>query len=234
MTDPTFPPLLKGSRVDGALDPFTKACAQAALGGDPGQVFYKITADYLRAAITFAPEVPLEEAMAMLPACGVGFQNALGALAPPEVAVHLDWSGGITVNGAHCGRLRAAAATRDPHEEPEWLVIGLEVPLIPQSDDPGLTPDQTSLFDEGCVEVDPVRLIESWSRHTLVWINRWSDDGVQPLHAEWRGLARNLGEDIEIMGKSGTFLGVDDRFGMLLRQGDTTDLIPLSTLLKDA
>ena len=234
MTEPTFPPLLKGVCADGVLDPFVKACTQAALGCDPGLVFYNITADHLRAAITFAPEVPLEEAMAMLPACGIGYQNALGALGPPEVAVHLDWSGGITVNGAACGRLQAAAATNDPQQEPEWLVIGLEVPLIPQTDNPGETPDQTSLFDEGCVEVEPVRLLESWARHTLVWINRWSDEGVQPLHSEWRGLARNIGEDIQIMGKSGTFLGVDERFGMLLRHGDTTDLIPLSTQLKDA
>ncbi len=234
MTEPTFPPLLKGERVDGALDPFTKACAQAALGCDAGLIFYKITDSHLRAAIVFAPEVPLEEAMAMLPLCGVGYQNALGALAPPEVAVHLDWAGGITVNGAFCGHMQAAANTTDPREDPEWLVVGLEIPLTPEDDNPGLTPDRTSLFDEGCVEVEPVRLLESWSRHTLVWINRWTEDGVQPLHDEWRGLARNIGEDIEMDGKKGTFLGVDERFGMLLRHGDTTDLIPLSTRLKDA
>lgn len=234
MTEPTFPPLLKGERVDGALDPFAKACAQAALGCDAGLVFYQITTDHLRAAIVFAPEVPLEDAMAMLPACGIGFQNALGALAPPEVAVHLDWTGAITVNAALCGHLQAAASTVTPEAIPDWLVIGLEVPLMPQSESPGHNPDQTSLFDEGCVEVEPTRLLESWARHTLVWINRWSDEGIEPLHAEWRGLARNLGEEIQIMGKSGTFLGVDERFGMLLRHGDTTDLIPLSTQLKEA
>ena len=64
--------------------------------------------------------------MAALPACAVGFQNALGALAPPEVAVHLDWAGGVRVNGAHCGRLRAAADTRDPLAVPGWLVVGLD------------------------------------------------------------------------------------------------------------
>ena len=71
----------------------------------------------LMAAMVMAPEVPLEDAMAMLPTCGVGFQNALGALAPPEVAVHLEWAGGLRINGASCGRMRVAAGGNDPAEE---------------------------------------------------------------------------------------------------------------------
>ena len=153
---PSFPPLLAGLEVEGGTDPFAKACAEAALGCDAGTVVYNIGADRLAAAIVFAPEVALEDAMAMLPACGVGFQNALGALAPPEVAVHLTWEGGILVNGAACGGLRVAASTADPDAEPEWLVVGLTVPLIPDDPDaPGAAPDRTSLYEEGCVEVEP-------------------------------------------------------------------------------
>ena len=59
------------------------------LGCDAGLVVHNISPDTLRAAIVFAPEVTLEEAIVMLPTCGIGFQNALGALAPPAVAVHL-------------------------------------------------------------------------------------------------------------------------------------------------
>ena len=90
----------------------------------------------------------------------------------------------------------------------------------------------TALYDEGCAEVDPVALLESWARHTLVWITRWEADGVAPLHAEWRGLAHGIGEDIAQAGVSGTWLGVDERFGMLIRDADTTHLIPLSTVLE--
>ncbi len=234
---PSFPPLFRGAEVERGIDPFAKARAEAALGCDAGTVVYNIGADRLAAAIVFAPEVPLEDAMAMLPVCGVGFQNALGALAPPEVAVHLTWEGGILVNGASCGRLRVAASTGDPAAEPEWLAVGLEVPLIPDDPDaPGATPERTSLYEEGCVEVAPDRLLESWSRHTLVWINRWSDEGVPPLHAEWRGLAHGMGEEIALDRPDGTlhgtFVGIDERFGMLLRDGDATRLLPLTDLLE--
>lgn len=236
---PSFPPLFQAQAVTGTTDPFAKACALATLGCDAGVLVHNVTFDMLRAAIVFAPEAPLEQVMWVLCNCGVGFQNALGALAPPEVAVHLKWQGDIQVNGAYCGRLRAAAATLDPATEPDWLVVGLEVHLIPQSDeDPGNTPDQTSLVQEGCGDVSPIRLLESWARHSLVWINRQADDGVKPLHAQWRGLVQGIGEDVTIEHEgetiSGTFLGVDENFGMLVRTGDTSRIIPLSSRLEKA
>lgn len=233
MTTPTFPPLFSGLAVEGRTDPFEKARAEAARGCDAGLVVYNLGANTLRAAMVFAPDVTLEDAIAMLPLCGVGFQNALGALAPPEVAVHLDWNGGIRVNGASCGQLRSAASGDDPKAEPDWLIVGLELPLWPESDDTGHTPDQTALYAEGCADVNAVELLEAWVRHTLVGINTWTDSGAATLHKEWRGLAFGIGEDATQGALSGTFVGIDERFGMLLRDGQTTRLIPLTDVLED-
>ena len=77
-------------------------------------------------------------------------------------------------------------------------------------------------------------VVEAWSRHTLNWIARWEAEGVKPLHAEWRGLAHGIGETVVQDGRPGTFLGIDESFGMLLREQDTTHLIPLTTLLEEA
>lgn len=232
----SFPPLFHGEQVEGAADPFTKACTKAALGCTSGLLVHNVTPDRLRAAIVFAPETPLTDAMSVLCACGVGFQNALGALAPPEVAVHLGWNGDIIVNGATCGRLRVAASPITPEDIPDWLVIGLEVHLIPQSDEGGYAPDQTSLFQEGCGDVSPIRLLESWSRHTLVWVNQMDSEGIKALHGEWRGLAHGVGDNIEFTHEeqpiNGTFVGIDEGFGMLIRDGETTHLVPLTSLLE--
>jgi len=114
MSELSFPPLFSGLAVEGQIDPFDKACVEATRGCDAGLVVYNLGSNTMRAALVFAPDVILADAMAMLPLCGVGFQNALGALAPPEVAVHLDWDGGIKINGAACGRLRVAAAHAEP------------------------------------------------------------------------------------------------------------------------
>ena len=217
--------------VEGGIDPFEKAQAEALRGCDSGLVVYNLAADLLRAAVVFAPEVPLKDAMTMLPLCGVGFQNALGALAPPEVAVHLEWSGGIRVNGASCGGLQVAAADSDPDAEPHWLIVGLTLPILPISEDTGLNPDQTALYAEGCAEVDPVALLEAWVKHSLVGLSAWDESGATALHAEWRGLAHGIGEPVQMAGHEGTFLGVDERFGMLIRDADTTHLVPLTFLL---
>ena len=111
-------------------------------------------------------------------------------------------------------------------------MIGLDLPLLQITERPGDHPDQTTLYDEGCAEVDPVELLEAWARHSLVWINTWEDAGSRALHAEWRGLAWRMGQEVTQHGLTGTFQGVDERFGMLLRGPDTTHLIPLTTLLE--
>ncbi len=232
---PTFPPLLRGEAAPAGADPFDKAVSAALIGTDPGLVTYQLEPHRMRAAVVLAPEAPLRDAMAMVFATSLGFSDALGALAPPEVAVHFDWPGCIRVNGARCGKLRAAASTQDPDAEPDWLVIGLDLPLW-SDDEPGTDPETTVLYEEGCVEVSPVRLVESWSRHSLVWINRWLDEGMAPLHADWRARAFQMGEDIslELHGKTlpGTFMGLDEAGGMLLRKGEETALVPLTDMLE--
>ena len=229
---PAFPPLLHGEAVP--RDAFRAACLRAAEGCDAGLVTHAITHDRLAAALVLAPEVPLADAVAMLPLCGVGFQSALGALAPPEVAVHLEWDGTVRVNGARCGGLRMASDTADTDAMPGWLVVGLDLALWPEDDAaPGLAPDRTSLFAEGCGEVDPVHLLEAWARHSLLWIDRWETDGPRALHAEWAGLAYGMGETAERDARRGTFTGVDQRFGMLLRDdGGQTHVLPLTTLVE--
>ncbi|MGY9028722.1 MAG: DUF4444 domain-containing protein [Rhodobacterales bacterium] len=232
MNTPSFPPLFSGLAVEGQVDPFDKACAEAARGCDAGLVVHDLGANLLRAALVFAPDVELVDAMAMLPLCGVGFQNALGALGPPEVAVHLEWAGGLRINGASCGTLRVAASSSNPKAEPDWMVIGLELPLWPETDTPGDIPEQTALYAEGCADVNAMELLESWVKHTLVGINTWTEDGVKALHKDWRGLSHGIGEDITMNEISGTFLGVDEQFGMLIRAADTTHLVPLTYLLE--
>ncbi|WP_113912622.1 biotin/lipoate--protein ligase family protein [Roseovarius dicentrarchi] len=232
MTPPAFPPLFTGLDAKGA-DPFALACAQARDVCDAGLVTYDLGHDRLRAAIVFAPEIPLRDAAAMLPLCGASFQHALGALAPPEVAVHLGWGGEIYVNGGHCGDLKIAAADRDPDAVPAWLVIGLSLDLWPPSQDTGLTPGITALYAEGCGEVDPATLLEAWVRHTLVQLNDWTDDGTARLHRVWLELAHNRDAEIDVAGHRGIFTGLDEHLGLLLKSGEATQLIPLTALLTE-
>ncbi|MGJ8547147.1 MAG: DUF4444 domain-containing protein [Sulfitobacter sp.] len=230
----SFPPLMTGEAAMGGA--FEHAAMRAASGCEAGLIAHRLEGSTLEAALVLAPEVPLRDAMAMLPLCGIGFQNAFGALAPPEVAVHLEWDGGLRINGARCGGFRCMADTSDPDAQPNWLVVGFTLPLYPPQDpdlaETGLRPDETAIYAEGCADIQPPALLEAWARHSLHWINRWEGEGNAPLHAEWRGLAHGIGDDITMAGKTGQFLGVDEHFAMLLRDAQTTHLIPLTTILE--
>lgn len=209
------------------------ACAQARAGCEAGLVAYDLRADVMRAALVFAPEVALREAAIMLPICGIGFQNALGALAPPETAVHLEWAGGIRLNGGTAGRLKMAASPPAPDQIPDWLVVGLELALWPASEETGRTPDVTALLSEGCGDVEAPTLVEAWVRHTLVWISRWSEDGARAVHSEWSGLVHGLGQDTTVNGAKGVFTGVDENFGMILQTDSATRIIPMTDILTE-
>ena len=133
--------------------------------------------------------------------------------------------------------MRGWTATADPEAVPDWLVIGVEMRWR-LAHEPGLTPERTTLAEEGCAELRPARLLEAWARHGLSWIHRWGEEGAAPLHAAWRGLLPALGGPVAVghdgTTLEGTFVGLDERFGMLLRTGSATRLIPLSSRLEVA
>ena len=226
---PSFPPLLRGAACPAGHDVLAKAVAEAGLGAEPGLVVWRCRAQATEAALVLAPEAPLGQAVSVAFAVALGLGDALGALAPPEVAVHYDWPGGVRVNGATAGRIRAAASTSDAGAEPDWLVIAFEIRLLPETESPGETPGRTCLAEEGCAEITPEALLESAARHSLVWINTWVEDGFAPLHDAWRARAWGLGEALE---DGAVFLGLDEWGGQLVRTPEGTGLRPLTRLLE--
>ena len=114
ITDPTFPPLLSGEKVSRDVDPFIKAVGASMMGCDPGTVFYAEDTNTLCAAITFAPEVPLKESVSVIHAVMLSLADSLGALGPPELAVHFVWPSQLKINAARCGELQFKASTTQP------------------------------------------------------------------------------------------------------------------------
>lgn len=223
---PQFPPLLSGEVVPRHTDPFDKAVSSAIAGVDSGTIFYSEESDTLRAALVLAPETPLEEAIQAVYVAQIGLAESLGALAPPEVPVFFQWPDRIKVNGAVCGGVRFAADVSDPKAHPNWLVIGIQVPFTSTTNEPGENPDETCLQEEGCAEITPMALLESWSKHTLLWLTYFMDDGFKRIHNEWRPRCDTLGQQIEYP-RPGLFVGLDDKGRMLLRQDVMTETLSL-------
>lgn len=219
LPDPTFPPLLDGIAVKRPQEPFDLARAEAAAGrAGAGTVYWARATDHMDVAIVLEPEVPLEQAMHMPFAAMVAFGDALGALAPPELGVYYRWPCDIIVNGARAGQLRfAVPQDAAPGEQPDWLVIGFTVSMRDERPDPGLEPDRTSLYEEGCIEITRTDLIESFCRHFLVWINTWENEGFREIGEIWTARAREGSPDVDLDGQRAAILGLDESGNLLVK-----------------
>jgi biotin-(acetyl-CoA carboxylase) ligase len=233
---PTFPPLMSGRAVASGLDPFAKAVAAAALGEDAGAVFWSPDEDVLRAAVLFAPETPLRDALPMLFAAACAMNDAIGALAPPEVGLLHVWPDGIKINGAWCGAWRIDSDARDLDATPQWLAVGLSLSRrFPAGLAPGQAPQITALSEEGCADLSRVRLLESWTRHLLSWVHRWESDGPRPVFDAWLARAEGRGEEVAFLHdgvrRRGVFQGLSEAGDMVLRGADGASTLPVASVL---
>lgn len=223
---PILPPAYRLHTVGADIDPFDAASAAAGIGAD-GDFHWADRADRMDCAILLHPELPAAAASTVVHVAMVGLGDALGALAPPAIAVQFGWPDRLIVNGALAGGLRlATAATDGPETVPAWQVLGASVAVIGDPDDPspGLRPDTTTLHDEGAVAIDTATLAESFSRHFLAWVHCWHQEGFAPVCRSWLTRAAGYRERIDWplpgLTLSGRPVGLDEEGGLLLGDGE--------------
>lgn len=236
---PDFPPLLTGHAVAPPADAFSLACRRAASGeAGAGDIFWSRSRNDLDVAVVLEPEVGENQAREMLFVAMVALGDCIGALSPPEVGIFYRWPDVILANGAEVGQARLAMAKSEGGDAPpQWLVVGASLAIRPARDapDPGENIDRTTLWDEGCGDLDRNALLESYSRHLKTWLHNWETGGVRPVREAWLGRAEGRGETVTIAydgdEKTGTFLGLDEAGGLILKAGETTTILDLSKAL---
>ena len=163
---PQLPPLLTAVAVPANQDVHAKAIALAA-SSEVGTVFYSESADMMNIAVVLGPEVALADAGQMLFAMMIAVGDAIGALAPPEVAVSYQMPGYILLNKGRAGVVRVAV---DPAAGvgavPDWIVISAEVVIstdevVGENWRQSSEFEHTSLAEEGGGHISRTRLVES-------------------------------------------------------------------------
>ena len=168
----------------------------------------------------------------------VAFADSFGAIGPPEVGVFYSWPDRFTINAAEVGRARIAMPECVPETVPDWLVIGVDVRIHPDTSgpEPGHRLQSTSLWDEGAGEVDRTLLAESYARHLLTWINNWNEEGFKPVHESWIGRANGHNEVLEIKWQGekhkGKFVSIDEEGNLLLKKKSATTSLPLAAIIE--
>ena len=235
---PVFPPLLKPLAVTPDLDPFERAVKLAAEGAEAGTLLWSIGQDTCQCAVVLAPEQALEPSLPIVLIAMLGLADGLGALVPPMVAVTFGWPDRIEVNGGVAGGVRFASAPTEASDAvPDWLVIGVSIAVRgPWAEDVRHDRQRTTLAEEGCGDVLTSDLLEAFARHLLGWINRWQEDGVEPVKQAWLSRATGLGKRVEIrlddQVRAGTFEGITETGAMRLARDGVAQTVALDEAMK--
>lgn len=223
LPDPTFPPLLCGHGVKSPQTPLAEAIAGIAAGRlGAGDIVWSRSTERFALAVIFEPEVRRDRAAEMLPLAIVALGDALGALVPPELPITWLWPGTVRADGAKVGEARMAMGPDDEAGIPHFVIIDIWIALrVRGGDEPGQDLDNTTLYDEGCGDLDRTSMIESFSRHLMTWLHRWSSEGFASVHEAFLFRADQHRETVTIshggQNVSGTFTGLDESGNLLLR-----------------
>jgi len=234
---PSFPPLLVGHKVTAQSDPMLRAVSRAAKGEfGAGDLVWADDPHWLRFALVLEPEVGREHCAEMLFAAMVAFGDALGALAPPEVAVTYGWPSLIYLNDASVGSADLRISETETDGIPDWLAVGLTIHHSPdgRGREAGYEPERTTLWDEGCGMISNIRLLEAVARHLVNAIHTWSEEGFADLHRHWwqrRNESRPLAENA-VAGDPGRLIGLDENGNALVSGNGATVSVPVLDALE--
>ena len=233
LPDPSFPPLLTGYSVSAPQTPLDEALAGLAQGRfGAGDVIWSRNTQRCALTCIFEPDVDRARAAEMLPLSVVALGDALGALVPPELPITWCWPAVIRADGARIGEINMLLAPDGEDGLPQYLVIDLWLALRDHGGvEPGDDLENTTLFEEGCADLDRTRLIESFSRHLLTWLHRWNTEGFAPVHEAYLFRADGYKDRIALdhggEAVRGDFCGLDEHGNLLLRNDEGTRLLKL-------
>ena len=168
-------------------DAFDTACQAARDGAEDGFMLMVDRQDRCEAALVLRPLDPIQPALTLAYVGLLGLHDGLAAVAPAETPAGIGWPDRLLVNAACVGGIRLEHGPLVEKEGmidvPDWLVLGITVQMAANRDDdmPGTELDYTDLHEEGCGEVSVPQLVEAFARHLLHWLDRWQEEGFEPV-----------------------------------------------------
>lgn len=236
---PSLPPAFSFYPVDGNDNPLRTAIEIASGDEDAtGAVIQAMRPDRLDCAIVLNPEVPLGEALKIVPTAFVALNDALGSIIPPQIAVNWGWPDRIMINHALAGGFCFAVPDgSEPDAIADWSAIRIVLDILGKPDlDEQAPGEQTSLAHEGCVDISPKDIIESFTRHFLSWINRWQDAGFEPIRDNASGRLEGLEDRIDFQLPGGRIKGrlleLDSQSGLVVSRDGKKRIAPAKWILK--
>ncbi len=172
-----LPPPFRAIALREMGDAFAHATAVAASEG-AGTLVHVGRFDLAEFAVVLEPDEPLRAARRTIYAGMAALADTLAAFAPPEKPIAIHWPDAIVVDGGLVGGGRLGwPSDADDDATPPWLVFAAMIRTVAIGEhEPGVRPLATALAEEGFVDLNSGRMIESFARHLMVAIDAWQQD----------------------------------------------------------
>lgn len=222
---PTQFELVQLARVDSVMQ---EAARRASDGADEGTLVWAMeqTEAYTRrghpwyspvgnlhCCLILRPDFPNDRSGQLAYVAALSAGSALAGLLAPMTGLRYRWPADLLINDLRAGQLMLAAsgADSDPYE---WLTVGVMINV--ERHPPNPEPEEfNSVRASGAAEVTVVQVLEDFARYFLSWINRWAEDGFEPIARQWRIRADGIGDELELhIGDErlrGSFVKLDER-----------------------
>jgi biotin-(acetyl-CoA carboxylase) ligase len=203
-----LPPVFRAVALREVGDAFLHAMRIAADAG-AGTLVHVGRFDLAEFAVVLEPEEPLRTARRALYAGLSALADALAVHAPPQKQISFDWPDAVRVDGGLVGGARLAWPARANEDAmPSWLVFGAMIRTVAMGEqEAGLHPFAAALDTEG-FEFGSGRLLESFTRHLMVAVHTWLQDG-------FAGIARSYLS--RLAPEQGVHRDIDDNGDLLVR-----------------
>lgn len=236
---PDVPPLYRLTVVPPGTDLRAEACRLARHGAEPATLLWADAADRFRCAVILAPDRSFETALLVIYVAMLALRDGLSAAAPPPLEASLGWPDRLLINGVTGGGV-AIDAPDDAKAGavPDWMVVSAEIALASVGEErlKAGGPPVTSLEDEGSVGVTSSALLDRFSRYFLSWINRFQEDGFEPIRANWLHGSPEHGQPVELtIGGAqitGKFTALTELGGLVLDSDQSSRLIDLEQAIR--
>jgi biotin-(acetyl-CoA carboxylase) ligase len=181
-----LPPPFRPMALREVRDAFAHAVAHAEELG-AGALAFVGRFDCAEFAVVLEPDEALFSARRVFFAGMIALCDALAAAAPPEKPIGIVWPDAISIDGGLVGGGRLAWPEGIGEDAVAgWLVFGAIVRTASEKAERSWPyPSATTLEAEGFADAGAERLIESFARHFMSAIDRWSDDGFAALGQEY-------------------------------------------------
>jgi biotin-(acetyl-CoA carboxylase) ligase len=219
LTEPLqLPPAFRLAIIDAGDDVRLAAAAMARQPTDDGTLVWAPPGDdkagsddNLRFALVLYPESDLLSASQLVLVTALGLADGLGVVLPGGSQVTFEWPGVLLLNGGRVAEITLDYPAAADAGSADWVVVGANLYI---SRPPGSSLlDTATLRDEGWPEATAAEVLKVFGRHFLSWVNRWQDDGFDPVRRVWLGRTTLVGQAVEIaLEKSlagGTFVDLD-------------------------